>query len=135
MLKLAEMCRRLETEQEKILPFWTISEAVPLPQQEQEQSQEQQQLQQLQDSQLISSLQQSLPCPSQEDGSHAEAMQPETQSSDRAGTGLANSTIATVVGLPRLSTAGVHDDGREVEEWDYLNRYACTVWTHPRLCW
>jgi hypothetical protein len=38
VLKLAEICRKLETEQEKVLPFWSAAEAVPLPGQEQTQS-------------------------------------------------------------------------------------------------
>eukprot|EP00775_Hariotina_reticulata_P008068 gene8068-8263_t len=35
----------------------------------------------------------------------------------------ANSTFAPAVGLPKLNTAGVDDEGRAVEEWDYLNRF------------
>lgn len=34
ILKLAEICRKFETEQEKVLPFWSPQEAVPLPGQE-----------------------------------------------------------------------------------------------------
>jgi hypothetical protein len=30
VLRLAEVCRRLETEQEKVLPFWSVEEAVPI---------------------------------------------------------------------------------------------------------
>jgi hypothetical protein len=31
ILKLAEVCRKMETEQEKVLPFWSLGEAVPVP--------------------------------------------------------------------------------------------------------
>lgn len=118
MLKLAEMCRKLETEHEKVVPFLDTT-ALPSASQDADEMQHQQQQ-------------------SQQLGEQAAAGQPVSSSSsteqeqppgDASGSeqGLGTSNAGAAVGMatssaPRLSAVGLGDEGKEVEEWDYLNR-------------
>uniref|UniRef100_A0A7S1SW74 Dynein regulatory complex subunit 2 n=1 Tax=Tetraselmis chuii TaxID=63592 RepID=A0A7S1SW74_9CHLO len=72
ILKLAELCRKMETEQEKVLPFKAIT-AVPV----------------------------------EEKGEEEEA----------------DPNTSTLTKKPTLSSYGVDDSGKVIEEWDYLNKF------------
>ena len=95
MLKLVEFCRKYETEQEKVLPFFS---------------------------------------PSQEPGAGDELPEFPEELMDpgrAAAAAVARAAAEEAEALagpsdpnkPKLSSHGVDDNGKEVEEWDYLNRF------------
>jgi hypothetical protein len=104
VLKLAEMCRKLETEHEKVAPF---VELPPVPLAAAQELEQQQLLQQQQGAAEAAAAQQQDELKQQEEGCE--------------GTGTA-AAAAAGVGATRLSAGGLDDDGNNVEEWDYLNR-------------
>lgn len=123
ILKLAGMCRKLETEQEKVLPFQSLSEAVPVPeqphlfewqQQQQDQQQpdqhEQQDQQQQQLTQGLQGLSVSLTPPSLQQG--LEQGRPSQPASPVPGQQQQRQWTAV----------GLDDNGLPVNDWDYLNR-------------
>lgn len=123
ILKLSGMCRKLETEQEKVLPFHTLTEAVPVPEQphlaefereqhtqhdDQHEQQDQQQLVQgMQDLQVI------LPQQQQQYGQGPEQ-------------GQSSQPTSPVPGLQQQqqqwTAVGLDDSGQPVSDWDYLNK-------------
>lgn len=126
VLKLAEMCRKLETEQEKVIPFWSIT-AVSATAAGQEADDgildEQQQA-------ILKGIHQQQ---QQEDaagspvagtsrtaaGQQQQAKQQEEAQHDREGESVSPSAASNQL---RLSAVGLDDSGKEVEEWDYLNK-------------
>ena len=86
MLKLADHCRKLETEQEKVLPFFNLG----------------------QDDQL-----------SEEDLLAQEELKAAAQ--ELAGEIAGSSSQSD--GKAKMHSYGVDDEGKPVEEWDYLNRF------------
>uniref|UniRef100_A0A383VVU5 Dynein regulatory complex subunit 2 n=1 Tax=Tetradesmus obliquus TaxID=3088 RepID=A0A383VVU5_TETOB len=100
VLKLAEMCRKLETEHEKVAPFLELPPVPMAAAQELEQQQLQQQ-------------------PLQ--GAEVQ-QQRENVSLKEEGVGPA-AAGASGAGGTRLSAGGLDDEGKDVEEWDYLNRF------------
>ncbi|WIA15123.1 hypothetical protein OEZ85_001813 [Tetradesmus obliquus] len=100
VLKLAEMCRKLETEHEKVAPFLELPPVPMAAAQELEQQQLQQQ--QLQGAEV--------------------QQQGENVSLKEEGVGPA-AAGASGAGGTRLSAGGLDDEGKDVEEWDYLNRF------------
>lgn len=117
ILKLTGMCRKLETEQEKVLPFHSLAEAVPVPEQphlaqweaeQQQDSQDQQDQQQV--VQGLQSLKVSLP-QQQQQQQYEGSSQP---ASPGPGTQQQQQQQWTAVGLD--------DSGQPVSDWDYLNR-------------
>jgi hypothetical protein len=120
ILKLSGMCRKLETEQEKVLPFHTLSEAVPVPEQPhlaeserdqhtQHDQQDQQQLVQGMHDLQVSLLQQQQQC-----GQGPEQGQSSQPTSPVPGLQQQQQQQWTAVGLD--------DSGQPVSDWDYLNK-------------
>lgn len=83
MLKLADHCRKLETEQEKVLPFFNVGQD------------------QLSEEDLLA--QEELKAAAQELAGEA--------------------SVSASDGKVKMFSYGVDDDGKPVEEWDYLNRF------------
>lgn len=110
ILKLTGMCRKLETEQEKVLPFHSLAEAVPVPEQphlvqwEAEQQDQQQLVQGLQ------ALKVSLP--QQQQQQYEGTSQP-------ASPGLGPQQQQQ---QQQWTAVGLDDSGQPVSDWDYLNR-------------
>jgi hypothetical protein len=134
VLKLAEVCRRLETEQEKVLPFWSLDEAVPVAA-----------------TALTSSI---VSGGSGGGGGDGEGAERGLAAAETGNEGAAHDqggqvgqgqqdeeegrALALAGGRPsigscgggsgghggrgRVSAVGLDDEGNEVEEWDYLNR-------------
>jgi hypothetical protein len=98
VLKLAEMCRKLETEHEKVAPFVELPPVPMAAAQEIEQQQQQQQQQ-------------------------AAAQQDDVHDKGEGEEGAKAAAAAAAVGGARLSAGGLDDEGKDVEEWDYLNRW------------
>jgi hypothetical protein len=98
VLKLAEMCRKLETEHEKVAPFMELP---PVPLAAAQELEQQQLLQQRQGAADAAAA-----AAHEEDGDEVKGA----------------AAAAAGVGAIRLSAGGVDDDGNDVEEWDYLNR-------------
>ncbi|KAI8474613.1 MAG: flagellar associated protein [Monoraphidium minutum] len=94
VLKLAEVCRRLEGEHEKVLPFWSADEAVPAA---------------------------GAAGGGGEGGDEGGAAW-RTAAREEGG-GEARASCGGARGKARASAAGLTDEGEEVEEWDYLNRF------------
>uniref|UniRef100_A0A7R9W0W4 Dynein regulatory complex subunit 2 n=1 Tax=Chlamydomonas euryale TaxID=1486919 RepID=A0A7R9W0W4_9CHLO len=95
MLKLAELCRKYETEQEKVLPFFSPNEdPAAMPEEAAERAEEE-----------AAALRQA-----------AEELGLQTEPS-------VSGEAAAEAGKPKLCSFGVDERGREVEEWDYLNRF------------
>ncbi|GFH08593.1 uncharacterized protein HaLaN_03578, partial [Haematococcus lacustris] len=95
VLKLCELCRKYETEQEKVLPFMVPQQAEALYAEA--------------EAQVASEAADSSLNPATGPGS----LQPAAKAAPSAG-GTAK---------PRMCAQGLDDTGAEVEEWDYLNRF------------
>mmetsp|Transcript_30030 Transcript_30030/g.66514 ORF Transcript_30030/g.66514 Transcript_30030/m.66514 type:complete len:550 (-) Transcript_30030:342-1991(-) len=91
ILKLSELCRKYETEQEKVLPFFTPGQAG----------------EEGGDAELEA-------VPEGAEGYEAEGLM-----TKEAGT----TSTSQDPNKPKFSSFGVDDAGKEVEEWDYLNRF------------
>lgn len=133
VLRLGEMCRKLETEQEKVLCFGSLPPRVTLAPELQKaaaaaaatalQAQEQQQQQTTQTTEQLV-----LPAPPL--ASPASGLQPDDSSaacccSDSGGVevrGMETSPSSPLSPPARLQSVGVDEDGREVEDGEYLNR-------------
>lgn len=122
IMKLSGMCRKLETEQEKVLPFHTLAEAVPVPQQPhlaqwEEEEQEDQHVQQ--DQQVQQGMQ----------GLHVSL--PQQQQQQRSQEGWEPGRLSQASSLvpwqqqQRWSAVGLDDNGQPVADCDYLNRCLC----------
>lgn len=97
ILKLAEVARKYESEQEKVLPFFTPGQAV--------------------DEEEAAAMEQEVAAAMAEDAKAVAAAA--AAEADQAGP----STSAAAADKPNFSSQGVDDQGRPVEEWDYLNRF------------
>jgi hypothetical protein len=119
VLRLAEVCRRLEGEAEKVLPFWSTNEAVPVE---------------------GTAAAAAAAAAAEEQGAAvgAEAMA-------EASGGAGGPAVVSAAGAQRPSLAGggggspgggrlsaraLRDDGTPVDEWDYLSRWEarCGFW-------
>lgn len=114
VLKLAEMCRKLETEQEKVIPFWNItavSATAPGQQGDDGFLDKQQQ-------QILKDLQQSGDRIGEQEGSS------NLQQQQLGETGVLGVVPAAVGSSspPALHAVGLDEEGKLVEEWDYLNK-------------
>jgi hypothetical protein len=129
-----QVCRRLETQQEKVLPFWSINEVVPvegtasfaaaaaMAAAATEEGPE--------DGDAAAAVEQQQAGPWKAAGSGTQPGSPAAvgaaadglqrlslagSSSDGGGGGVSRIKL-------RLVAAGLRDDGTEVDEWDYLSR-------------
>jgi len=104
ILRLAEVCRRLETEQEKVLPFWSLDEAVP-----------------------VKAADEAVESTSAMEAEQAAAVQ-QSAGAGEASISFAGSSkrISSYGGgaKARLTATALQDDGSDVEEFDYLNMCA-----------
>lgn len=127
VLKLAEMCRKLETEQEKVVPFWSITgvTATAPGQQPGSSTLDEQQmhilrsLQQQQNANSQGKQAAGSDCPHQEQPGlpGGAGQQPgEATTAAAPAAGVASSSV------PGFSAVGLDDAGKAVEEWDYLNK-------------
>lgn len=127
VLKLAEMCRKLETEQEKVIPFWSITAVSGTAEGEQAEdgilNKQQQQilkgLQQQQDAAVNGSQASGSSNAEQEQQGLAGVAEQQLEGG-AADAGAADGASSSNV--PKLSAVGLDDAGKEVEEWDYLNK-------------
>ncbi|KAJ9525006.1 hypothetical protein QJQ45_005934 [Haematococcus lacustris] len=122
VLKLCELCRKYETEQEKVLPFMVPQQAEALYAEA--------------EAQVASEAADSSLNPAtveQEDGEgpgskHAEQAAVGAGAGALQGTGLLQPAAKAApsaggTAKPRMCAQGLDDTGAEVEEWDYLNRF------------
>ncbi len=139
ILKLAELARKYETEQEKVLPFWAPGEAVPAPgtggmgTAASQQGQEEEGQQQEGEGEVVTSVDQE-PSAAQlgELGLRPEGEGEEGEvvvaggGKGAVGVGGAGGGAggAGKGGKPKYSSYGLDPaSGAEVGEWDYLNRF------------
>lgn len=142
ILKLAELARKYETEQEKVLPFWAPGEAVPAPgtggmgtaaSQQGQEEEERQQQQEGEEGEVVTSVDQE-PSAAQlgELGLRPEG---EGEEGEVVAAGVGKGAVgvggaagggggAGKGGKPKYSSYGLDPtSGAEVGEWDYLNRF------------
>jgi len=123
VLKLSELCRKFETEQEKVIPFYVPPQAEALYQSEEAEVAEAAQ----QSADAVGAEQST--SSGQADGNvkfaEQEGVQVESEASGTAKSKSSAAVARTASGAqrPRFSALGVDDQGEEVEEWDYLNRF------------
>lgn len=121
------MCRKLETEQEKVLPFHNLSEAVPVPEQphlaQWDQQQQQQDQSRDQDQHEQQDQQQQLLAGQLQDLQLSICQQQWEQG------GKCSEPASPSLGLqqqqpqPQLCAVGLDDSGQPVSDWEYLNRW------------
>ncbi|PNW74416.1 hypothetical protein CHLRE_13g607750v5 [Chlamydomonas reinhardtii] len=108
VLKLAELARKYETEQEKVLPFWNPAQAVPSGEQGDEEAAAQAEAE-------AAALE---PSAAELGELGLRASMPEDSSKEAPGP----SKSSAGPGKPKFSSYGLDpSSGSEVDEWDYLN--------------
>ncbi|KAG2424497.1 hypothetical protein HYH02_015167 [Chlamydomonas schloesseri] len=112
VLKLAELARKYETEQEKVLPFWNPAQAVPGGEEGDEEAA----------AEAAAAEAAALEPSAAELGELGlRASMPEDSSKEAPGPSKSSSAGA---GKPKFSSYGLDPaNGEEVDEWDYLNRF------------
>jgi hypothetical protein len=133
ILKLSGMCRKLETEQEKVLPFHNLSEAVPVPEQphlaqwDQQQQQEQQQDQARDQDQHEQQDQQQQLLTGQLQDLQVSICQQQWEQGGKCSQPASPSLGLQQQQQPQQQwcAVGLDDSGQPVSDWAYLNRW---VW-------
>jgi hypothetical protein len=116
ILKLSGMCRKLETEQEKVLPFHSLRVAVPVPEQPQLANFERDQHTQHDQQQLVQGMQ----------ALQVNSLQEQQQHGQRPEQGQLSPPTSPLPGLQQQqqqwTAVGLDNSGQPVSDGDYLNR-------------